>query len=111
MKFVTKYSLCALVSIGLACTTNAKPDDEKEKEDKGKPDKVEVYPKDKEDKEHKEDKERKDKVPVVEQPPGDPTHPPFSVPEAGSTAALLGLSLAGAWLAKRRWASSLSARP
>ena len=42
MKVVTKYSLCGLVSIGLACAAHAKQDDEKEQKDKGKPEKVEA---------------------------------------------------------------------
>jgi VPDSG-CTERM motif len=113
MQVVTKYSLCALLSIGLACATYAKQDDERETKDKERPDKVEVtYGLHKKDKAHK-DKEKKDKVPIVceqlkvpivcEQRK-DPSERPFSVPDGGSTAVLLGLSLAVAGLARRKWA-------
>jgi hypothetical protein len=118
MKTVSKYFLCTLVSIGLACTTQAKPDDEKEKKDKEKLDKVEavysVNKRDKEGKEKKGNKERKYKehkednrpeVPVCEEIPVDPPNGPFSVPDAGSTAALLGFTLAVVGLARRKWAS------
>jgi VPDSG-CTERM motif len=123
MKAVRKYSVCTLVSIGLACTTQAKQDDEKEKKDKGKPDKIEaVY---RVDKRHKEDKEKKGKneqkykeprayngprVPVCEEIPNDPSNGPFSIPDAGSTAALLGLTLAVVGLVQRKWPSSLNQR-
>jgi protein with PEP-CTERM/exosortase system signal len=98
MKVVTKYSLCALVSMGLACATYAKQDDEREQKDKGRPDKVEaVYGM------HKKDKEKK--VAIVCEHPKDPSERPFSVPDAGSTAVLLGLSLGVVGLARRKWAS------
>ena len=98
MKVVTKYLLCALVSIGLACATYAKPHDGKDENDKGKPDKLEaVYGI------HKKDKETK--VPIVCKPAKDPSERPFSVPDAGSRAALLGLSLGVVGLARRKWAS------
>ena len=100
MKFVTKYLLCALLSIGLAYTTHAKQDEKKENKDKGKGDKVEaVYQRDK-----------KNKVPVCATPRHDPSDRPFSVPDASSTLALLGLSIAVVWLAQRKWASSLMER-
>lgn len=101
MKVVTKYSLCVLVSIGLACATHAKQDDEKEQKDKGKPDKVEAV-------ENKGKKDKKDKVPIVEGVWDETPAPgkPFSVPDAGSTVALLGISAAALGLARARFKSS-----
>jgi hypothetical protein len=104
MKVVTKYSLCALVSIGLACAAHAKQDDEKEQKDKGKPEKVEAV-------ERKNDE--KDKVPIVEGGWDDTPalDKPFSVPDAGSTVALLGVSLAAMGLARARLKSSVGKSP
>ena len=97
---VTKYSLCALISIGLACSTQAKQDDQKEQKDK-------VENKCPEKKDKKEDKEKKDKVAVVDEVNGaTATCKAFSVPDAGSTVALLSLSLAAVGVAHRRWKSS-----
>jgi hypothetical protein len=69
MKAVKKYSLYALLAIGLACNANAKQGDPK-------------------DKKVKEDKGKLEKVVVVDALPGPKTDKPFSVPDAGSTAAL-----------------------
>ena len=106
MKVVTKYSLCVLVSIGLACATHAKQDDEKEQKDKGKPDKVEAV-ENKGKKDEKENKDQKDKLPIVEGVWDETPAPgkPFSVPDAGSTVALLSLS-AAALVARARFESS-----
>ena len=105
MKVVTKYSLCVLVSIGLACATHAKQDDEKEQKDNGKPDKVEAV-------ENKGKKDKKDKVPIVEGVWDETPAPgkPFSVPDAGSTVALLGISAAALGLARARFRSSASGK-
>ena len=84
MKAVKKYSLCALLAIGLACNANAKPQDQKDKKDK-------------------EDKGKQEKV--VDALPGAKTDQPFSVPDAGSTAALLGLSVALLVFAQRKAAA------
>jgi VPDSG-CTERM motif len=109
MKMITKIFLCALVAIALACTIYAKQNEEKEKKYRGKPEKVEAVAR--ADKKDTETKEKKDKVPVVGKPPHDPNDRPFSVPDAGSTAALLGLALAVVGLAQRRWTSSLTEKP
>ncbi len=74
-----KYSLCTLLALGLALNANADQDN-KDKKDKEKQKKVEVV----------------DSLPVVK------TDKPFSVPDAGSTAALLGLSVAFLVLAQRK---------
>ena len=111
MKVVTKYSLCVLVSIGLACATHAKQDDEKEQKDNGKPDKVEAV-ENKGRKDEKADKDKKDKVPIVEGVRDETPAPgkPFSVPDAGSTVAFLGLAAAALGLARARFRSSASGK-
>jgi hypothetical protein len=109
------------MSIGIALTTHAKQDDQTGKNCNDKPDKgAAVYSTNKRDKAYKEEKGKKDKkynkrkeyrgyeLPVCERLPDDPTGRPFSVPDAGSTAALLGLSLAVVGLAQRKWTSSLT---
>ena len=108
MKVVTKYSLCALVSIGLACAAHAKQDDEKEQKDKGKPEKVEAV-----ENKGQGKKDEKDKVPIVEGGWDDTPalDKPFSVPDAGSTVALLGVSLAAMGLARARLKSSVGKSP
>jgi hypothetical protein len=119
---LTKYCLCTLISIGVALTTHAKQDDQTGKNPNEKPDKgAAIYSVNKRDKAHKEEKGKKDKkynerkeyrehkVPVCERLP-DATGKPFSVPDAGSTAAFLGLSLAVIGLARRKWAFSLTQR-
>ena len=83
MKAVKKYSLCALLAIGLALNANAKQDDKKDKKDKT-------------------DKEKKEKVQIADALPVAATDKPFSVPDAGSTAALLSLSVALVVLAQRK---------
>ena len=106
-----KVLSCALVSIGLACSTQADQDnDDKEKKYRDKPSKVEAV--DGIDKKDKEKKEKKYKGLVCDYLP-DPSDPsdPVSVPDAGSTAALLGLALAVVGLTQRKWASSSCERP
>jgi hypothetical protein len=83
-----KYSLCMLVLMGLASAAHAHNND-REKPSRGKVQFVK--------------KEKKSKAPIVCQDPRDPTGVPFSVPDTGSTALLLGLSaLAVAGLAQRK---------
>ena len=76
MKAVKKYSLYALLAIGLACNANAAKQDKKAIE-------------------------KQEKVKVVDARVA-ATDKPFSVPDAGSTAALLGLSVALVVLAQRK---------
>jgi VPDSG-CTERM motif len=77
MKAVKKYSLCTLLAIGLALNANAG-------QDKGK----------------------QEKVKVVDSLPAPKPGKPYSVPDAGSTAALLGLCVALLVLAQRKAAMS-----
>ena len=76
MKAVKKYSLCTLLALGLALNANAAKPDEK--------------------------KDKQEKVKVVDTLPAVKTDKHFSVPDAGSTAALLGLPVALLVLAQRK---------
>jgi len=119
---LTTYCLCALISIGVALTTHAKQDDQtgknyNEKSDKGaagysvsNSNKAHKKEKGKKGKKYNARKEYREEMPVCERLPDDPTGRPFSVPDAGSTAALLGLSLAVVGLAQRKWGVSLRQR-
>ena len=72
------------MAIGFACNATAKQDDKQDK------------------KENKEEKQKKDKIVVIDQIPYPTTDKPFSIPDTGSTLALLRLSLAGLGLAQGR---------
>ena len=84
MKTLRNFALCAIVAIGFACNATAKQDDKQDK---------------------KENKEEKDKIVVIDQIPYPTTDKPFSVPDTGSTLALLSLSLAGLGLTRGRLSS------
>ena len=90
MKTLRRFALCAIVAIGFACNATAKQDDKQDKQDK---------------KENKEEKQKKDKIVVIDQIPCPTTDKPFSVPDTGSTLALLSLSLASLGLARGRLSS------
>ena len=90
MKTLRNFALCAIVAIGFACNATAKQDDKQDK---------------KENKEEKQKKDKKDKIAVIDQIPCPTTDKPFSVPDTGSTLALLSLSLAGLGLTRGRLSS------
>ena len=87
METLRNFALCAIVAIGFACNATAKEDNKQDKKDKNK-------------KENKEEKQKKDKIVVIDQIPCPTTDKPLSVPDTGSTLALLSLSLAGLGLAR-----------
>ena len=87
MKTLRNIALCTIVAIGFACNATAKEDNKQDKQDK------------KDKKENKEEKQKKDKIVLIDQIPCPTTDKPLSVPDTGSTLALLSLSLAGLGLA------------
>ena len=90
MKTLRNFALCTIVAIGFACNATAKEDNKQDK---------------KENKEEKQKKDKRDKIVVIDQIPCPTTDKPFSVPDTGSTLALLSLSLAGLGLTRGRLSS------
>ena len=88
MKTLRNIALCTIVAIGFACNATAKEDNKQDTQDK------------KDKKENKEEKDKKDKIVLIDQIPCPTTDKPLSVPDTGSTLALLSLSLAGLGLAR-----------
>jgi hypothetical protein len=84
MKEMKKYMVCILLATGLVCNANAKPDD-------------------KEDSKDKKDKQKQEKVVALEALPAAENNKPFSVPDGGSTAILVGLSICVLGGAHRKW--------
>ena len=80
MKIIRKYALAGLLAMALACNANAKEEEKQPKEEKVKT--IDALPDGKKDK------------------------GPYSVPEGGYTAALLGVSVALVELARRKIAKS-----
>jgi flagellar biosynthesis component FlhA len=100
MKTLRNVALCAVVAIGFACNATAKQDDKQDK--KGN---KEEKQKEEKQKKEKQKKDKKDKIVVIDQIPCPTTDKPFSVPDTGSTLALLSLSLAGLGLTRGRLSS------
>ena len=95
MKTLRHFALCAIVAIGFACNATAKQDDKQDKKEN----------KEEKQKAEKHKKDKKDKIVVTDQIPCPTTDKPFSVPDTGSTLALLSLSLASLGLARERLSS------
>jgi VPDSG-CTERM motif len=80
MKIIRKYALAGLLAMPLACNASAKQEEKQQKEEKVKW--------------------------IDELPDGKKDKGPYSVPDGGSTAALLGVSVALVELARRKIAKS-----
>ena len=95
MKIIGKFALGALLAVALACNANAKEEGKQQKQQN----------------EEKQKKEQKVKW-IDPIPDAKKDKRTYSVPEAGSTAALLGVSVALVALARRRitrkWSDRLS---
>ena len=104
MKTLRNIALCTIVAIGFACNATAKQDDKQDKkenkEEKQKEEKQKEEKQKKDKKDQKDQKDKKDKIVVIDQIPCPTTDKPLSVPDTGSTLALLSLSLAGLGLAR-----------
>jgi VPDSG-CTERM motif len=86
MKIIRKYALAGVLAMALACNANAKGEEKPPKEEK-------------------QPKEEKVK-PIDALPDGKKDKGPYSVPDGGSTVALLGVSVALVELARRKIAKS-----